>query len=223
MTKGNASDMNDRKCIVTGESGDADVLMRFVIGPGDQVVPDLKRNLPGRGCWVRAERTYIEKAVAKGLFARGFKQNVAAHADLPDLVDQLLQRAALGSLGLARKAGAAIFGSAQVDKAVRAGKALAVLHSTAAAPDGVRKITQARRATVHLGGPRIESFTLFGRDEMDLAFGGGNVIHAAIMNAGPGAAALKRLNALKMYRQIADEHDMPEGQSFWDEEETDEE
>lgn len=223
MTKGNTSDMNDRKCIVTGESGEADDLIRFVIGPEDQVVPDLKRNLPGRGCWVRAERTYIEQAVAKKLFARGFKQNVAAQDNLADLVDDLLKKAALGQLGLARKAGAAIFGSAQVDKAVRAGKALAVLHSTAAAPDGVRKLTQARRATVHLGGPRIESFTLFGPDELNLAFGGGNVIHAAIMNAGPGAAALKRLNALKMYRQIADEHDMPEGQSFWDEEETDEE
>lgn len=215
--------MNDRKCIVTGESGNADDLMRFVAGPEGQVVPDLKRNLPGRGCWVRAERTYIEQAVAKKLFARGLKQNVTAQDNLPDLVDDLLKKAALGSLGLARKAGGAIFGSAQVDKAVRAGKALAVLHSSVAAPDGVRKITQARRATVHLGGPRIESFTLFGPEEMDLAFGGGNVIHAAIMNAGPGTAALKRLNALKMYRQIADEHDMPEGQSFWDEEETDEE
>ncbi|KPB01929.1 RNA-binding protein [Ahrensia marina] len=223
MAKGNASDMNDRKCIVTGQSGDAEALMRFVVGPNDQVVPDLKRNLPGRGCWVRAERTYIEQAVAKRLFARGLKQNVVVQDDLPELVDELLKKAALGSLGLARKAGMAIFGSTQVGKAVRAGKALAVLHSSSAAPDGVRKITQARRATVHLGGPKIESFTLFGTEEMDLAFGGGNVIHAAILDAGPGAATLKKLKALKLYRQIADEHDMPEGESFWDEEETDEE
>lgn len=223
MVKNTAADMNDRKCIVTGNSDQADELLRFVAGPDDQIYVDLKRNLPGRGCWVTAKRSYVEQAVSKNAFSRALKQKVEVDKDIADLIDQLMTKSAMGALGLARKAGAAIFGSAQVEKAVRSGKALAVMHSKSGAPDGVRKIDQARRATVHLGGPRIEAFSLFGPEEMDLAFGGGNVIHAAIMDAGPGKAALKKLKALKIFREIADEQDMPEGESFWDVQETDEE
>lgn len=223
MVKNTGTDMNDRKCIVTGKSGQADELLRFVAGPDDQIYVDLKRNLPGRGCWVTAKRTYVEQAVSKNAFSRALKQKVEVNSDLADVIDQLMTKSAMGAIGLARKAGSAIFGAAQVEKAVRSGKALAVMHSKSGAPDGVRKIDQARRATIHLGGPRIEAFSLFGPEEMDLAFGSGNVIHAAIMDAGPGNAALKKLKTLKIFREIADEQDMPEGESSWDVQETDEE
>ncbi|MDZ7824009.1 MAG: RNA-binding protein [Ahrensia sp.] len=222
-TKHSAEDMNDRKCIVSGQSGDADMLMRFVVGPDEQIVPDLKRNLPGRGCWVTAKRSMVEQAIKKNAFSRSLKQKVELEKDLPDLIDQLLLRSAMGSLGMARKAGAAIVGSAQVDKAVRSGKALAVLHSSAGAPDGVRKITQARRATVHLGGPNIDAFHLFGQDEMNMAFGGDNVIHAALLNAGLGEVALRKLKALKTYRELADDTLVIDTSIDWDEQETDEE
>lgn len=217
------SSMNDRKCIVSGESLEPDDLLRFVVGPEDRIVPDLKKNLPGRGCWVRAKRSYVEQAVSKGAFSRSLKMRVSVDGTIVELIDGLLVKSALGTLGLARKAGTAIVGAAQVDKAVRAGKALAVLHSTAGAEDGIRKITQARRATVHLGGPKTEAFTLFGPEELDLAFGGGNVIHAAILDSGPGKAALKRLRALRTYREIAEEKDMPDGDDTPDVRETDEE
>ena len=68
--------MNERRCIVTGRSADADRLIRFVAGPDGLVVPDLKRNLPGRGCWVSAQRTYIDKAAARNPFARALKRKV---------------------------------------------------------------------------------------------------------------------------------------------------
>jgi len=45
--------VNDRTCIVTREAGSPETLIRFVAGPDGQVVPDLKRRLPGRGCWVK--------------------------------------------------------------------------------------------------------------------------------------------------------------------------
>lgn len=221
--KSAASDMNDRKCIVTGQSGDAEGLIRFVAGPDDNIFVDLKRKLPGRGCWVTAKRSYVEQAVAKNAFSRALKRKVIVDPAIADLVDQLMAKSAIGTLGLARKAGVAVTGAAQVEKAVRSGKALAVLHSKSGAPDGVRKIDQARRATVHLGGPHIESFSLFGPEELDLAFGGGNVIHAAITDAGPGKVALQKLKALKTFREIADEQDMPMADADWDVQETDEE
>ena len=45
-------------------------MIRFVVGPEGDVVPDLARRLPGRGMWVRAERAAVEQAVAKKAFAR---------------------------------------------------------------------------------------------------------------------------------------------------------
>lgn len=192
--------MNDRTCIVTRASAEPDDLIRFVVGPDSAVVPDLKRNLPGRGCWVTADRTHIDKAVAKGAFARAFKRQVTVRPDLADLIDQLLVRSVLGSLGLARKAGMVALGAAKVDAAVRSGKALFVLHAREASDDGVRKITQARRATVYQGGPALPAYKLFSESELGLALGGTNVIHAAGLAGDAGKAAVKRMVALDRYR-----------------------
>lgn len=192
--------MNDRTCIVTRRNSDPDALIRFVAGPDARVVPDIRRKLPGRGCWVTADREHVEKAVARKLFGRALKTEVIADAELPALVDTLLAQAALGSLGLARKAGKVVFGATQVDKAVRSGEALVVLHAHEAASDGVRKIDQARRATVHLGGPEIAAYKVFSDAEMGLALGGTNVIHAAVLAGDAGKAAAKRIVALDRYR-----------------------
>ncbi|MGL4487855.1 MAG: DUF448 domain-containing protein, partial [Rhizobiaceae bacterium] len=62
--------MNDRTCIVTRKAGSADELIRFVAAPDGSVVADLKRNLPGRGCWVSADRKTVELAIKKNAFAR---------------------------------------------------------------------------------------------------------------------------------------------------------
>lgn len=193
-------EMNDRTCIVTRKSAEPDELIRFVVGPDSTVFPDLKRNLPGRGCWVTADRLHIDKAEAKGMFARAFKAQVVVPPDLGAMVDNLLARSALGSLGLARKAGLVALGAAKVDSTVRAGKALLVLHAYEGAEDGVRKITQARKATVHIGGPATPAYKLFSEAELGLALGATNVIHAAVLAGEAGKAVAKRMVALDRYR-----------------------
>ena len=192
--------MNDRTCIVSRQRRDPDELIRFVVAPEGAVVPDLKRNLPGRGCWVTADRLHVGRAASKNLFSRVFKRQVSVQDDLADVVDGLLARSALGLLGLARKAGAIALGSTKVEALVRSGEALAVLHAQEAAEDGVRKIAQARRAVAYLEGPRIPAFKLFPEAEMGLALGGTNVIHAAVLAKDAGAAAVRRLHALDRYR-----------------------
>ena len=59
------SEANGRMCIVTRESGSPETLLRFVAAPDGTIVPDLKRALPGRGCWVSPSREAVDKAVAK--------------------------------------------------------------------------------------------------------------------------------------------------------------
>lgn len=192
--------MNERTCIVTRRGGEQDDLLRFVAGPDMSVVPDLKRRLPGRGCWVTADRVHVDEAARKNLFSRAFKAKVTPAADLGAMVDSLLARSALGALGLARKAGQVVLGAAKVDSAVRSGRAMLVLHAVEASPDGVRKIDQARRAVVHLDGPAIPAWKLFSEAELGLALGGTNVIHAAVLAGDTGKAVLKRVVALDRYR-----------------------
>lgn len=202
MVAGKKDEMNDRTCIVTGETRPPEEMIRFVAGPDGNVVPDLKRNLPGRGCWITARRDLVDRAVAKKLFRRGLKQDVTADLELGALVDHLIARRALGLLGLARKAGGVVTGAAQVDKAVRSGAAIAVLHDPAAAPDGVRKIDQARTFVRRMDGPEIPAFKSFAEGELDLALGAGNVIHAAILDGQPGQAALRSLVFLDRFRHF---------------------
>ncbi len=193
-------DKNDRTCIVTRESGPAVDLIRFVAAPDGSIVPDLKRNLPGRGCWIKAERHSVDEAVRRKLFPRALKAQVSVPEDLGALVDRLLTKSALGSLALARKSGAVVSGSAKVDSAVRTGRAILVLHATNAAPDGIRKLDQARHAARLTTGADINACSLFTGEEMDLAFGGGNVIHAAVIEGTAATGFVTRALQLQKYR-----------------------
>lgn len=194
--------MNDRTCIVTREERPLDEIIRFVAGPDGSVVPDLKRQLPGRGCWVRAERQFVEKAASRNLFAKALKAPVTVPPDLDEMVDFLLARATLGVLGLARKAGTVALGATKVEAAVRSGKAIGVLHAFEASPDGVRKILAARNAAAYASGHMVPAFKLFSENEMSLALGAINVIHAALLGPGAGEAALKRMRMLAAYRGL---------------------
>ena len=194
------AEMNDRTCIVTRRTGEPDGLIRFVADPTSRVVPDLKRNLPGRGCWVSAERRHVDEAARKNLFRRALKAEVTPAPDLGAMVDALMAKNALGALGLARKAGQVAMGAAKVEGAAREGKAVAVLHAHEAASDGERKIGQARHAAAAAGRGEIPAYKLFSEAEMGLALGAANVIHAALLAGEAGGAVLKRMVALDRYR-----------------------
>jgi uncharacterized protein len=175
-------------------------LIRFVAAPDGTVTPDLKAVLPGRGCWVTAERDIVDKAVRRGLFARALKAGVVAPDDLASNVDRAMARQLAGTLGLLRKAGHLVQGAAKVEDWVRSGRAAFTLHATDAAADGVRKMTQARRAVLALENVAIDGFALFTSAEMSLALGGENVIHAAAIIGRPSAGARDKCVALARYR-----------------------
>ncbi len=195
-------DVNGRMCIATRESGSPDELIRFVAAPDGTVVPDLKRELPGRGCWVKIDRSLVERAVAKKLFARALRADVKAADDLGERVERLFLQQLLQMMNMARKAGQLVTGSAKVDAAIRSGAAIAVFHSTDAAADGMRKIDQARKAW-HLGmetEEEIPSFRLFSESEMEGVMGQNAFIHAAVLAGQAGEGVVKRAKMLEQYR-----------------------
>ena len=195
-------DVNGRMCIVTRESGSQDELIRFVAAPDGTVVADLKRQLPGRGCWVKAERALVEKAVAKKFFARALKADVKADATLADDVDRLLAEQLAGMMNMARKAAQFISGATKTEQAVRGLAALAVFHAADAAADGVRKIDQARKAMSFVADDEMEipSFRPFTGAEMEGLLGSNAFIHAAALAGQAGEGVVKRAIMLEKYR-----------------------
>ena len=111
-----------RMCAVSREVRPIDELIRFVVAPSGDVIPDLKRKLPGRGLWVRASRRTVAEAVRRHQFSRGFKRDVRAAATLPADTEALLERSCTEALAMAAKAGQVVSGFAKVEGAARTGQ-----------------------------------------------------------------------------------------------------
>lgn len=177
-------ELNPRSCIVSRERLDRQQLIRFVIGPDNEVYPDLKETLPGRGVWVEAKKASVQTAVDKRLFAKAFKLDVRVREDLAELVNGLLCERALQALAMTKKAGLLVTGFSKVDSAVRANNVNLLLHASDAAEDGKRKISSAAAMVVHMGGKEIPVASCWSCDEMSEALGLGNVMHAAALPGG---------------------------------------
>ncbi|WP_409361502.1 RNA-binding protein [Bartonella heixiaziensis] len=199
--------MNERTCIVTRKNASAKTLIRFVIGPNNQIVPDLKSNLPGRGVWVLSHRSVIEEAIKRKAFNKSFKTDVEVASNLAHIVDTLLLKAALGSLSIARKAGAVVMGATKVDAAIRSGQVILVLHAKEATENGKQKISQAIHTIQKQTNQTIETISLFTSDDMSVAFGANPVIHAALLNMKAAEGFLKTVHKLIAYRD--DKHYKP--------------
>jgi predicted RNA-binding protein YlxR (DUF448 family) len=181
-----------RMCIVSREVRDEAELIRFVRGPDGQAVPDLARKLPGRGVWVSLNAGAVAEAVRKNLFSKGFSEATAADAGLPDLLRGLLRKQALGFLSLAKKAGEAVTGFSKVEEMLNRGRTRVLLHAMEAQPDGCRKLDK-------LLLPGMERCNLFHLDELDLAFGRSNVIHAAVAKGGLAEKLRTAVRRIEVY------------------------
>jgi predicted RNA-binding protein YlxR (DUF448 family) len=167
----------ERRCIVTGERLPEEGRIRFVVGPDGAVCPDIEGRLPGRGMWVKADRTVLAEAVAKNRFSKAAKEPVKAGPDLPDLVETLLVRRMLGDLGLGRKSGTLVFGFDNVVRALMDARPPGLLiQASDGAPDGKRKLKNAARAE----GVEPAFVECLSSGELALALGRENVIHAAV-------------------------------------------
>ena len=173
-----------RRCIASGASKPRDALLRFVIGPGGALVPDLGESLPGRGLWVSAERAALAKACERGLFARAARRPVAVAPDLIDEIERQLADRALGLLGLARRAGALVTGFDQVRQALAEGRAAVLIEAS----DGARH-GRARLGALAAAQDRdIPVIAQFDRAALSRSVGRDNVVHAAVA---PGRLAAR--------------------------------
>src|SRR5450631_4374260 len=137
-----------RMCAVTRAVRPIDELIRFVVSPQGEAIPDLKRKLPGRGLWVSASRQAVAEAVRRHQFSKGFKREVRVSPTLAADTEALLVRGAIDALAMAAKAGQVISGFGKVEDALKsrqtqaAPKATlqALIHASDGAADGIRKL-----------------------------------------------------------------------------------
>lgn len=181
----------ERKCIATGEVRAASGLIRFVVGPEGQVVPDLTGKLPGRGIWVSPTRDALTKAATKGLFARAAKQPVTVPEDLAMLVETQLARRVIDLISLARKGGNAVAGYEKVKSWLQMEEARVLIQASDGSERGKSKLS-----TPH-GGNFIGWLTA---DELGRAFGKQTTIHAALGAGGLSQRVVEEAARLKGLR-----------------------
>jgi uncharacterized protein len=199
-----------RMCAVSRDVRPIDELIRFVVAPSGEVVADLKRKLPGRGLWVSASRGTVAEAVRRHQFSKGFKRDVRAAATLAADTEALLERFVIDALAMAAKAGQVLSGFTKVADALERhgqGAVRALIHATDGAADGIRKLDaiagQNGRDEGQSAGVSIVN--VLTSEQLDLALGRSNVIHAALL-AGPASDTfLSRSHMLVRYRMADDD------------------
>lgn len=204
MTKPKESQSQQRRCIVTGQNHDKTDLVRFVLGPDNTVVPDIKANLPGRGVWVSAEEAKIKEAVERKLFHRGFAKSVNASTEMAQLVEDLLKNAALGRLKMAKKAGQVVNGFTKLMSALEKETIIALVHAHNASPAESSKLdykfrTNLEQKSILAPNSDKKPFNGFKTQELSLAFGAANVIHAGLIEGGAANAAIKAMLKHRSY------------------------
>ena len=193
----------ERKCILSGEHGTRDQLIRLAISPDGMVLPDVRAKAPGRGAWLGVDRPTLETAQAKGklrgALARAFKgKPLTVPDDLGQRIETALERAFLDRLGLESRSGMLLVGSDRIDEAARKGRVHLLMHAADAGTDGSRKLDQALRVGSDAEGSGLRGVVLpVSRTILAMALGRENVVHVALVDR---AAARRVGDALARWR-----------------------
>jgi len=164
-----------RRCLVRRESFARERMLRFVVGPEQNLVFDISATLPGRGMWLSASGDVIEKSLKQGVFSRAAKQRLNVPADLRERVEAALRRRVSELLGLARRSGDAISGFEKAREWLVQGKAALVVQAVDGSVEERARFTGGRDIPVLAALSGAELGRIFGRDQ---------TVHVAIAASG---------------------------------------
>jgi len=189
----------ERRCILSGEHGSRDSMLRLAISPDGLVLPDPAAKAPGRGAWIGVSRAELEVALAKGhlkgALARAFKgAPLTIPGDLAQLAEDALARSLKDRLGLELRAGNIVLGSDRIAEQARSGRIALLLHAADASEDGRKKLDQAWRVGRDAEGSGERGLVLpLDRVALSVALGRDNVVHLGVGGSGAAAAAAERV------------------------------
>ncbi|MBE6458673.1 MAG: RNA-binding protein [Alphaproteobacteria bacterium] len=164
-----------RKCIVTGNILEKDKLLRFCVGPDNEIIPDFKKKLSGKGVYVSNSKLLLAKAVETNVFAKALKKRVRPAVALTEMVENILRHNALGAVSLSRKAGNFVCGLDKVLEAIKKGKVAFVMEATDAGNDGHQRVM--------LVSKDMDVFQVFETEELEKALNRENTVHAAFLKS----------------------------------------
>jgi predicted RNA-binding protein YlxR (DUF448 family) len=159
-----------RTCVGCKTSGSPQDLLRLVVGPDGEVVPDLAGGAFGRGAWVHPRGACLEAAVRGGL-SRGLKTQIkTSTAELTKHVRDAALRRTISLLQAAQRARRAVLGTAALEDAERDDDVmLLVLAGDAKASADLSAVRRlAERGRVRRFRTKAELGAAFGRDELAL-------------------------------------------------------
>ncbi|KCV82490.1 hypothetical protein ATO10_06096 [Actibacterium atlanticum] len=194
-------DEPERRCVATGETQPRAGLIRFVVGPGDLIVPDILGKLPGRGIWVSANREALDLAVKKRLFARGAKQAVNLPDDLVGQVEAQLAKRVIDGISLARKAGLAVCGFEKVKGWLLTEEARVLIQASDGSTRGKTKLRAPDGENRFIG--------CLSAEELGLAFGREHVIHGALAAGGLTKRVVEDASKLSGVRKMMNGEQVP--------------
>jgi predicted RNA-binding protein YlxR (DUF448 family) len=179
----------ERRCVLTGEHGDRDALVRLAVSPDGLVLPDAHAKAPGRGAWIGVTRAALETALSKGklkaAMARAFKtRDLEIPADLPARIEDALRRALTDRLGLEMRSGTLVLGSERIAETARNGGVALLLHASDSSEGGRKKLDQAWRVGQEREGSGDRGAILpLDRAALSVALGRENVVHLALADS----------------------------------------
>jgi predicted RNA-binding protein YlxR (DUF448 family) len=173
-----------RRCIVTRESLPKERMIRFVLGPGGILVPDLAGRLPGRGMWLSARADVLERATSRGAFARAARGALTVPADLGAQLRAGLERRIAERIGLARRAGQAVCGFQQVRDWLQQGKAGCLVEASDGSPAERERLRGGRPVPVVAPLTSAQLGAVFGRDHaVQVALSPGRLAEGVLSDA----------------------------------------
>jgi hypothetical protein len=149
---------------------------------------------------VEARRQVLAEAVRRKVFARSLQQAVKMPGDLSDQVDRLMARRLAEAISLANKAGLLVTGFAKVEELIGRGRAAVLIQAADGAADGAAKLARKFEA---LAGPERAAEAIVAElpgEQLDLAIGRSNVVHAAASGGGAAQRILEEARRLRRYR-----------------------
>ena len=160
-----------RRCVVTREQAPKEAMLRFVLGPDRALVPDLAARLPGRGMWLSARADVLERALARGAFAKAARGPVHSPPDLRQRIEDGRRSRGRDRGGFARRGGQAVCGWQAVKEWLLAGRVGLLVEAQDGSP--------AERA--RLLGPRsVAVVTPLTAAALGAVFGRDHAVHVAV-------------------------------------------
>ncbi|MCY4152068.1 MAG: RNA-binding protein [Aestuariivita sp.] len=186
-----------RRCLVSGTSTAKSELIRFVLGPKGNVVPDIRSKLAGRGVYVTADKELLERAMQKGLFSRGFGAAVSVPTNLIENIEAALVQRVIEYISLARKSGLAVAGFEKVKAWIENYPVDVLLQASDGSLRGKSKMP------VPNSGITVNALSA---SELGIAFRRDNVVHAALRTSTLASIVVREATKLKGLRQVDNDY-----------------